>query len=180
MFSFWMLLVFAYCIWIGKIFAKRCEGHWLTFWFLPTALMFTTFFSLLIKENIGYGGPYLMSVLTGCIVGLLITNPVSVKIDLVRQNISAPGSWLVFIGLMVLCISKVVFEWLNVSMPKQAIEFKIVSFLINGGATGLLYGQALSFYYRYLMAEHRSKKELKPSRFAHFCGLEMAQGKVYE
>lgn len=171
MFSIWMIPVFAYCIWVGKHFAKRNKGHWITFLFFPTAFMVTAFFALLTKSYTGCFVPYLMSLCSGCMVGLLITNSMPIKIDLVRQMIFAPGSWLLFFCLMTLCISKCVFYWLSVSMPGYMPQIMLISFAIKGAMTGLLYGQGLSFLHRFLIAKAYSPAELVRGRFAFFCGL---------
>lgn len=171
MFSIWMILVFAYCIWVGRYFAKKNKGHWITFLFFPTAFMIVAFFALLTKSYTGCFVPYLVSLWSGCLVGLLITNPMPIKIDLVRRMIVAPGSWLLFFCLMVLCISKCAFDGLSVSMPAYVPQLTLISFAIKGAMTGLLYGQALSFWYRFSVADTVSVAELIRGRFVFFCGL---------
>lgn len=172
--SVWMIPVFAYCLWVGKIFAKRCKGHWTTFLFFPTVFMITAFFSLLVTGGLLCWSFYLICLWSGCAAGLLITNPVPIKVDVVRQTVAAPGSWLVLICLVTLCISKCTFDWLYVSMPAHTAQFKVISFSIKGVMTGLLYGQALSFWYRLLIANTCSSAELVRNRLAFFCGLERA------
>lgn len=171
MFSIWMIPVFAYCIWVGKYFAKRNKGHWTTFLFFPTAFMIAAFFALLTKSHVGCFIPYLVSLWVGCLVGVLITNSMPIKIDLVRQMIFAKGSWLLFFCLMVLCVSKCAFDWLSVSMPGYMPQMMLISFAIKGAMTGMLYGQGLSFLHRFLIAEACSPAELVHGRFAFFCGL---------
>ena len=170
MFSVWMIPVFAYCIWVGKHFYKHNKGHWITFLFFPTAFMIAAIFALLIKSP-GYWMPYLMSLCSGCIVGLLIANSMPIKIDLVRQMIFAPGSWLLLFCLITLCISKCAFDWFSVSMPGYMSQMTVISFAIKGAVTGLLYGQAVSFLYRFSIADACSSTELLHGRFAFFCGL---------
>jgi hypothetical protein len=172
MLSVWMLPVFAYCIWVGRIFAKRYKAHWLTFLFFPTTFMIVAFFSLLIHGGLLCWSIYLISLWSGCIAGLLITNPVPVKIDLVRQTLSAPGSWLLLVCLLTLWVSKCSFDWLSVSMPERILQWKLISFAIKGAMTGLLYGQALSFWYRFYVANTCSADELVSVRFTRFYGLE--------
>lgn len=179
MFSVWMIPVFAYCIWVGKHFSKRNKGHWITFLFFPTAFMIAAIFSLLAKSHAGCFMSYLMSLCIGCMIGLLITNLIPIRIDLMRQAISAPGSWLLLFCLMTLCISKCVFDWFSVSMPAYMPQVMLISFAIKGAMTGLLYGQALSFFYRFSIADACPPTELIHGRFAFFCGLKKVPSKDY-
>lgn len=171
MLSVWMVPVFAYCIWVGRVFAKRYRAHWLTFLFFPTAFMMAAFFSLLICGSPLCWSAYLISLWSGCFLGLLITNSAPIKIDLIRQTVSAPGSWLLLVCLLTLCVSKCGFDWLNVSMPECILLWKLISFSIKGVMTGLLYGQAFSFWYRFSIANDCSTDELVPVRFTRFYGL---------
>lgn len=171
MFSVWMVPVFAYCVWVGKHFSKRCTGHWSTFLFFPTVFMVTAFFALSVGSHAMVWVVYLLNLWIGCMLGLLITNSVPIKIDLIRQTISAPGSWLLLFCLMVLCVSKCTFDWLSISMPGYILQLKVVSFGTKGAVTGLLYGQALSFWYRFSIADACSPAELVRGRFAFFCGM---------
>lgn len=173
MLSVWMIPVFAYCIWVGKLFAKRCKGHWVTFLFFPTAFLIAALFSLLLGGGVLCWPSYLMSLWIGCVAGLLITNPVSIKIDMLRQTISAPGSRLMLVCLVTLCISKCTFDWLYVSMPEYIAQLKIMSFGIKGVMTGLLYGQALSFCYRLWIPNKCFSTETVLPRHVLFCGLKM-------
>lgn len=134
--------------------------------------MIAAFFSLLI-----YGGPlcwsaYLISLWSGCFLGLLITNPTPIKIDLVRQTVSAPGSWLLLVCLLTLCVSKCCFDWISMLMPERILQWKLISFAIKGAMTSLLYGQALSFWYRFFIANACSADELVHGRFTRLYGLE--------
>lgn len=171
MLSVWMVPVFVYCIWIGKHFSRRCKGHWSTFLFFPTVFMITAFFALLTGSHSMCWFFYLVGLWVGCIIGLIMTNLVPIEVDLVRQAIAAPGSWLLLFCLMVLCISKCAFDWLSISMPGFILQLKIISFGIKGVVTGLLYGQALSFWYRFSIADACSPSELVRGRFAFFCGM---------
>lgn len=113
------------------------------------------FFALLTGSHAGCFIPYLMSLWMGCLVGLLITNPAPIRIDLAHQTISAPRSWLFLFCLMTLCVSKCVFDWFSISMPMYMPQVTLISFIIKGAMTGLLYGQALSFLYRFSIADVR-------------------------
>ena len=170
MLSVWMIPVFAYCLWVGKHFSENYKGHWATFLFFPTVFIVTAFFALMGCHAMCWSA-YLTSLWIGCMIGLLITNPVPIKIDLVRQMISAPGSWLMLICLIILCVSKCIFDFLSVSMPAHILQLQIISFAIKGTVTGLLYGQALSFWYRLSIVDSCSSSELVCGRFAFFCGL---------
>ena len=171
MISIWILPVFAYCVWLGRRFTKRCAGHWLSFFFLPALFFTTALCSLLFLHNITCLLYYLLNLWIGCLIGLLITNRTPIKIDIILQSIAAPGSSLLFICLMTLCISKCIFDVLNVSLPHQIFQLKIISFAIKGLVTGLLCGQALSFWYRFSVANKYSTTELVKGRFAFFSGL---------
>lgn len=173
MLSIWMVPVFAYCIWVGRIFTKRCTAHWMTFLFFPTLFMIVAFVSLLVQNNGLSWYSYLICLWSGCVVGLLITNPVPIKIDLMRQTVSAPGSRLLLVCLMTLCVSRCAFDWLYVSMPEYLSQLKLLNFCIKGTMTGVLYGQALSFWYRLSLADKYSADQLMYRRFFHFYGLQM-------
>lgn len=169
--SLWMVPVFAYCIWVGKRFGRRCVGHWLVFFFLPVLFSLAAFFALLFLHNTLCWMYYFMSLWIGCIIGLLVTNPVPVKVDTVSQQISAPGSFLLLSCLMVLCFLKCALDYFNVSMPGYSLQLSQIGFSIKGCVTGLLYGQALSFRYRFSIADACPPKELVRGRFAFFKGL---------
>ena len=171
--------MFAYCIWVGKHFSKRNKGHWTTFLFFPISFMIAAIFALFTKPCAGCFFPYLMSLGMGCLVGLLITNSAPIRIDLVHQTISAPGSWLLLFCLMTLCVSKCAFDWFRVSMLMYVPQVTLISFIIKGAMTGLLYGQALSFLYRFSIADACSPAELVHGRFAFFCGLKQVSSKEW-
>lgn len=171
MFSVWMIPVFIYCIFVGKIFSKRNRGHWLTFLFFPTVFMMAAFFSLLLKGNASQLLTYSICLFSGFLIGLWITNPVPIRIDLIRQTISVPGSWLLFGCFMTLCVSKCAFDWCSVTMPAHILQIQNVSFGIKGLMTGLLFGQALSFCYRFWLTDRCPAKDLIHGRFAFFEGL---------
>ena len=173
-----MIPAFAYCVWLGRHFSKRRKAHWMTFLFFPMVFLVVALFSLIVHGGSLCWNAYLMGLWIGCLVGLLVTNPVPIKIDLVRQRISAPGSWLMMFCLMILYISKCGFDWLVVSMPEHIFELKLMSFGIKGAMTGALFGQALSFWYRFLVADNCSLNKLTNERFARFCGLQRVYSRV--
>jgi hypothetical protein len=156
---------------------KRFKGHLATFLFFPTAFLFTALVSLLINCSAVCWFSYLIGLWSGCLVGLLITNPVPIKIDVLRAQISLPGSRLYLICLMILCVSKCIFDWFYVSVPEHILLLRIVSFVIKGTITGLLYGQVLSFWYRFSIAGRFSSDELS-GRFVRFYGLQRVSSAV--
>ena len=179
MLSFWMVPVFAYCLWVGKRFLKRCSGHWLSFFFLPVVFLMTALIALSLLENVSCLLFYLLGLWIGCLKGLVTTNSVTVKVDTVLQKIVAPGSWFLLSCLMILCVSKCTFDVLNTLMPERFLQLNIISFTIKGLITGLLFGQALSFWYRFWVANTSSSIELSCGRFAFFFRLEPVSHQVY-
>ena len=180
MFSFGMIPVFAYCIWVGRRFSKRCSGHWMSFFFLPVVFLMTALIALSLLGNVVCFLYYLLTLWTGCLIGLLITNRVAVKVDTALQKVVAPGSWLLLVCLMTLCVSKCTFDVLNMLMPEKFLQLSIISFVIKGLMTGLLWGQALSFWYRFWVANACPPMELNRGRFAFFSRLEPVSYQVYQ
>ena len=166
-----MIPVFVYCIWIGKRFAKRSVGHWLSFFFFPVLFSIAALFVLLLLQNSLCWVYYLISLLSGSLVGLFITNRLSIKVDTVSQQISAHGSWLIMFCLLTLCVWKCAFDILKIMLPLYSTHLSLIGFVVKGSITGLLYGQALSFWYRFSIAEKCSPLELSRGRFAFFRGL---------
>lgn len=163
--------MFVYCVWVGRKFTKRCAGHWAVFFFFPTAFLIVAFFSLLISES-PYGLIYSMSLWTGCLVGLIATNRVPIKIDVACQTIYAPGSSHLLIGLLLLCVSRCGINFFITSMPEYAWQFQNISWILKGAVTGMLFGQAISFFYRFSTAAKSCKdSELLSERFVFFVGL---------
>jgi len=179
MLSVWLVPVFAYCLWIGKRFAKRNSGHWLSFFFLPVAFLMIALIAFSWSKDLNCLLYYLLSLWTGCLIGVLITNCTVIKVDTVLQKIIAPGSWLLLVCLMVLFFSKCTFDVLAVLTPERVTQLNIISFTIKGLMTGLLFGQALSFGYRFWIADTCSPAELTRGRFAFFFRLESVSHQAY-
>jgi hypothetical protein len=139
--------------------------------FFPTTFLLVALFSFLLREPT-YWLIYSMSLVGGCVIGLFATNRVPIKIDVACQKIFAPGSWQLLGCLLVLCIAKCGTDFFVVSMPAYAFQFKSISWLVKGAVTGMLYGQAISFFYRFLIAASCDTSELIRGRFAFFVGLE--------
>jgi len=165
-----MVLVFIYCVWVGRRFAHRRTGHWLTFFFFPVLFSVVAIFSLLLSTKANVLG-YCTSLWGGFSLGLFMTNRVLIKIDVACQTISAPGSWSLMVCLMALFLSKCVVDFWVVLTPEYAVYFKKISWIVKGIVTGILYGQAVSFWYRFSIAASSDVSELTRERFIFFSGL---------
>jgi len=96
----------------------------------------------------------------------------TIKVDILSQRIIVPGSKMMLTCLMALFIQKLLFDWFNVSTLAYSLQLYIICFVVKGVVTGLLFGQALSFWYRILMVDQWTPEGWTQNRFAFFCGLE--------
>ncbi len=165
-----MIPVFFYCIWFGKQFLDGTNWQWSMFFFLPTLFLLVALYVFALGNIPGLWKPYLVTLWLGLCIGLFWANRLRVKVDLLQERVLAPKSWFVMICLLSLCITRCAFDVLMSVYPEYANHHYTCSFAIKGWITGLLYGQALSFLYRFIVAKYCKSDEMK-SRFVLFYGL---------
>ena len=145
-----MVVVFLYCIWLGKQFRHVTRAHWYSFFFLPTLFLFAAVWSLILNETFFVWKFYLAGLSVGCFTGLFWTRNQRVRVDVKRDDVLVGGSWYLLFCLMTLYCLRCVTQVLTsvYSAPDMALLVKAYGFSIKACVTGLLFGQAFNILYR--------------------------------
>lgn len=168
-----MLIVVAYCIYIGRLVARYNRSHWAAFFFYPVVFTVVALAGLL-SSGLYSLQFYLflsMSTLAGALVGFVLTHSIPIKINVAQRYMTTPGSWFLLVNLILLCVSKYTIVFLSTISPEQAFNFQAAGWLLKCFVTGTLYGRALNFAYRFWVATGYPVSTLRWSRSAFLVGL---------
>ena len=143
----WVYLIFVYCLIIGVKCSKPGVAPLWKMFIMPIVFGYLSIHTLLTSLSINpfVLGVYLASLVVGILLGAWQMASYKIEVDAKHRLLKIPGTWSIFIIIMIIFISKYYFGYELALDPKLVNNtgFEVALLFVSSVTTGLFIGKVI-------------------------------------